>query len=109
MNEFASKAATEKELGANCSHENWERWQKRTNSGGLEMRSAFSFLDFAAGLVAVTPVKVFVVPPFGSLFMGLPSRAAVQSCCKEQPQEFAMNVKTHWEKLYQTKAPDAAS
>jgi len=82
MNEFARKAATEKELAANCSHENWERWQKRTNSGGLEMRAAFSFVDFAADLVAVTPVKVFVVPPFGLLFLGLPSRAAYNPVAK---------------------------
>ena len=51
-----------------------------------DARRVFSFLDFAADRVAITPVKVFVVPPFGLLFMELPSRAAVQSCSKEQPQ-----------------------
>jgi putative DNA methylase len=36
MNEFARKAATDKELAAHCSHENWEKWQKLTSSGGLD-------------------------------------------------------------------------
>jgi adenine-specific DNA methylase len=55
MNEFARKAATEKELAANCSHENWEKWQKLTNSGGLDSTKEahwnvlrFVLLDFIA-------------------------------------------------------------
>jgi putative DNA methylase len=35
MNEFARKAASEKELAAHCSHENWEKWHKLTNSDGF--------------------------------------------------------------------------
>ena len=38
--------------------------------------------DAPADLVAVTPVKVFVVPPFGLLLMGLPSRAAYNPVAK---------------------------
>ena len=55
INQFARKAASDKELAANCSHENWERWQRLANSGGLDankkcdwngLRSAL--LDFIA-------------------------------------------------------------
>src|SRR5580693_8473673 len=28
INEFARKATADKELAANCSHENWGKWQK---------------------------------------------------------------------------------
>ncbi len=55
MNEFARKAATDKELAANCSHENWEKWQKIANSGGLDSTKnahwnvlRFALLDFIA-------------------------------------------------------------
>lgn len=55
MNKFARKAATDKVLAANCSHENWEKWQKITNSGGLDSTKTahwnvlrFSLLDFIA-------------------------------------------------------------
>src|ERR1019366_1897206 len=55
VNEFARKAATDKELAANCSHENWEKWQKIANSGGLDSTKPahwnvlrFAMLDFIA-------------------------------------------------------------
>ena len=40
VNEFARKAAVSKELAANCSSENWEKWQKLTKSGGLDSSKA---------------------------------------------------------------------
>jgi adenine-specific DNA methylase len=55
VNEFARKAATDKELAANCSQENWEKWQKVTNSGCLDSTKPadwnvlrFAMLDFIA-------------------------------------------------------------
>ncbi|HET8892040.1 MAG TPA: DUF1156 domain-containing protein [Candidatus Angelobacter sp.] len=55
MNQFARKAASDKELAAKCSHENWEKWQQLTNSGGLDSTNAahwnilrFVLLDFIA-------------------------------------------------------------
>lgn len=55
MNKFAGKAASDKELAANCSPENWEKWQKLANSGGLDSTKPdhwnvlrFAMLDFIA-------------------------------------------------------------
>ncbi|MGH9774186.1 MAG: DUF1156 domain-containing protein [Candidatus Acidiferrales bacterium] len=55
INEFARKAANDKELAANCSHENWEKWQKLANLGGLDSTKdahwnvlRFALLDFIA-------------------------------------------------------------
>jgi putative DNA methylase len=55
INEFARKAATDKELAANCSNENWGKWQTLTNSGGLDSTKEahwnvlrFALLDFIA-------------------------------------------------------------
>ncbi|MFH1737982.1 MAG: hypothetical protein ABIH23_03160 [bacterium] len=36
INEFARKAATDKELAGHCSHENWVKWQTLANKGGLD-------------------------------------------------------------------------
>jgi putative DNA methylase len=36
INQFARRAADDKEVAANCSHENWESWQRLANSGGLD-------------------------------------------------------------------------
>src|SRR5579859_7140392 len=36
INEFAHKAIGDKELAAHCSHESWTKWQKLSNSGGLD-------------------------------------------------------------------------
>src|SRR5216683_1139228 len=33
----------------------------------------------------------------------------IASHCSLQPRRFAMDAKTHWEKVYKTKAPDAVS
>jgi adenine-specific DNA methylase len=55
INRFASKAATDKELAAHCSPENWEKWQRLTNAGGLDSTKKahwnvlrFALLDFIA-------------------------------------------------------------
>ena len=36
VNAFARKAITDKDLAAHCSHESWNKWQKLSNSGGLD-------------------------------------------------------------------------
>jgi putative DNA methylase len=53
INNFARKAATDKEVAAHCSHENWEKWQRVANAGGLDSTNAahwnvlrFALLDF---------------------------------------------------------------
>jgi putative DNA methylase len=55
INEFARKAASDKELAAHCSHESWVKWQKLSNSGGLDSTKEahwnvlrFALLDFIA-------------------------------------------------------------
>jgi|HubBroStandDraft_6_1064221.scaffolds.fasta_scaffold00172_9 putative DNA methylase len=53
INEFARKAATDKQLAEHCSHEAWTKWQKLSNSGGLDSTNEahwnvlrFALLDF---------------------------------------------------------------
>ncbi len=55
INEFARKAAVNKELAAHCSPESWEKWQKLANSSGLDATKEshwnvlrFALLDFIA-------------------------------------------------------------
>lgn len=55
VNEFARKAVADKELATHCSQENWSKWQKLTNSGGLNSTKEahwnvlrFALLDFIA-------------------------------------------------------------
>ncbi len=36
INEFARKAASDRELAEHCSHESWTKWQTLANSGGLD-------------------------------------------------------------------------
>jgi putative DNA methylase len=55
INAFARKAATDRELSSNCSHENWEKWQRMSSSGGLDSTKAThwnmlrcALLDFIA-------------------------------------------------------------
>ena len=55
INEFARKAASDKELAAHCSHESWTKWQSLSNSGGLDSTREehwnvlrFALLDFIA-------------------------------------------------------------
>jgi adenine-specific DNA methylase len=55
INEFARKAISDKELAAHCSHESWTKWQKLSNSGGLDSTKEahlnvlrFALLDFIA-------------------------------------------------------------
>src|SRR5579859_4802330 len=52
---FARKAATDRELSGKCSHENWEKWQRMSSSGGLDSTKPshwnvlrFALLDFIA-------------------------------------------------------------
>ena len=55
INAFATKAVTDKELAGHCSHESWTKWQKLSNSGGLDSKKPahwnilrFALLDFIA-------------------------------------------------------------
>jgi putative DNA methylase len=55
INAFARKAAMDKGLATHCSHENWEKWRKLSNSSGLDPRKEahwnvlrFALLDFIA-------------------------------------------------------------
>ncbi len=55
INEFALKATSDKELAAQCSNESWNKWQKLSNSGGLDSAKQahwnilrFALLDFIA-------------------------------------------------------------
>jgi adenine-specific DNA methylase len=56
INEFAAKAASDKELSQSCSHDTWKKWQTLTKSdGGLDPTKEahwnilrFSLLDFIA-------------------------------------------------------------
>lgn len=55
VNEFAEKAINNKDLAAHCSSENWSKWQKLSNSGGLDPTNEshwnvlrFALLDFIA-------------------------------------------------------------
>lgn len=55
VNEFAQKAVIDKKLAANCSPDNWDRWQKLVKSGGLDSTKTahwnvlrFALLDFIA-------------------------------------------------------------
>src|SRR5437879_5467798 len=57
VNGFARRAATNRDLADHCSHSNWEKWQKLTNSGGLDSSQKihwnvlrFALLDFIADL-----------------------------------------------------------
>ena len=55
VNEFARKAISDKKLAGHCSRESWTKWQKLSNSGGLDSCKEahwnvlrFSLLDFIA-------------------------------------------------------------
>ena len=55
VNDFARKASSNKDLAAHCSPENWNKWQKLSNSGGLDSSNEnhwnvlrFALLDFIA-------------------------------------------------------------
>ena len=55
INEFAHRAATDKELAEKCSPQTWEKWQKLASSGGLDSTLEahwnvlrFALLDFVA-------------------------------------------------------------
>ncbi len=55
INKFAQEVTADKELAAHCSHESWTKWQKLSNSGGLDSTKEahwnvlrFALLDFIA-------------------------------------------------------------
>ncbi len=55
INEFARNAVVDKDLAGHCSHESWTKWQKLSNSGGLDPAKEahwnvlrFALLDFIA-------------------------------------------------------------